>query len=184
NRWHNYYRAAAAWRVSQESWFNLPSVDEFKLSYARGTAGGRPPFFAQYETWEVSETGVAKGTLGNRDLRPEHTLEQEVSLDMILFDRLGVKLTRAWQETSHQLVLADVPSYTGYASRWVNGGTVEGWTTELTLEAEVLRRGNFSWTSMFIADKSDGRVKDWPGTCLNPTFRYVCAGTKIYSLWA
>jgi TonB-linked SusC/RagA family outer membrane protein len=184
NRWHGYYRVAGAWRLSEEPWFALPRVDEFKLSYARGTAGGRPPFFAQYETWNVGSTGVSKGTLGNRDLRPEHTREQEVSLDMILFGRFGVKLTRAWQQTTEQLVLADVPSFTGYASRWTNGGTVEGWTNEFTLEAELMRRRNFNWTSVFIADRSDGRIKDWPGTCLNPTFRYVCGGEKIYSMWA
>src|SRR5690606_9265378 len=34
NRWHNYYRVAAAWRLSEEDWFNLPNVGEFKLSYA------------------------------------------------------------------------------------------------------------------------------------------------------
>ena len=47
-----YYRIAGAWRLGQEDFFNIPGVDEFKLRYAIGTAGGRPRFEAQYETYE------------------------------------------------------------------------------------------------------------------------------------
>src|SRR5690606_22327061 len=57
NRWHNYYRLAGAWRLGEEPWFQIPHVDEFKLSFARGTAGGRPGFSHQYETWQVAASG-------------------------------------------------------------------------------------------------------------------------------
>src|SRR5690606_38374528 len=49
-----YYRIAGAWRLTQEPWFAIPGLDEFKLRYSLGTAGGRPNFEAQYETYSVS----------------------------------------------------------------------------------------------------------------------------------
>src|SRR5690606_20137691 len=104
NRWHNYYRVAGAWRLAEEPWFNVAGVNEFKLKASRGTAGGRPQFAYQYETFLLDEAGVTKGTLGNRDLRPEHTTENEFGLEMILFDRVGVEVVHARQRTEHQLV--------------------------------------------------------------------------------
>src|SRR5690606_10428012 len=139
NRWHTYYRTAFAYRLSEEEWFNLPGVDEFKLSYARGTAGGRPPFQAQYEVWQLVSGQPRKTQLGNKDLRPEHTTEQEVSLDMIVGGNYGVTLTHAWQNTTEQLVTAALPGFVGYSTQWKNGGTVSGHTTELTIEARVIQ---------------------------------------------
>jgi TonB-linked SusC/RagA family outer membrane protein len=183
NRWHNYYRVAASYRLAEEPWFNIPNVDEFKLSYARGTAGGRPPFDAQYETWEVSNTGPSKDNLGNRELRPEHTTEQEVSLDVILFNRFSVDVTHAWQRTTNQLVLANLPSILGYGGQWSNGGTVSGHTTELAIEASLYRTENFDWSTTFVADRSRGKIEDWPFACENPTWRYRCDGVGIYEVW-
>lgn len=181
-RWHTYYRGAFAYRLSEEEWFNIPSVDEFKLSYARGTAGGRPAFEHRFETWDVSASGVSKSTLGNRDLRPEHTLEQEISLDAIVFQDYGIRLTHAWQETTDQLVFRDLPTFTGYTNQWANGGTVTGYTTEVTLEAQLVETPDFSWTSTFVADRSNGKITEWPYNCFNLSFRFICEGVSIYAL--
>ncbi|HIC52708.1 MAG TPA: hypothetical protein EYO97_02650, partial [Gemmatimonadetes bacterium] len=47
-RWQTYFRASAAWRIAQESWWPIDFMDEFKLRYSVGTAGGRPSFSNQY----------------------------------------------------------------------------------------------------------------------------------------
>ena len=48
-RWQTYYRGSVAWRLTQEDFWNIDWIDEFKLRFSLGTAGGRPNFFAQYE---------------------------------------------------------------------------------------------------------------------------------------
>ena len=184
NRWHNYYRAAFAYRLTEEDWFDIEGIDEFKLTYARGTAGGRPAFRHRFETWDVSGSGVSKSSLGNKDLRPEHTIEQEVSVDMVLFRDYGIRLTQAWQETTEQLVRRDIPSFTGYSEQWANGGTVIGHTTEVTVEARFIETPNFSWTSTFVGDRSRGEITDWPFACYNQSYRYICGGTSIYALFS
>jgi TonB-linked SusC/RagA family outer membrane protein len=183
NRWHNYYRVAGAWRLSEEPWFNLPRVDELKLSLARGTAGGRPLFAAQYETWNVSATGVGKGTLGNRELRPEHTTEQEVSLNAIVAGRVGIELNYAQQRTTDQLIQLPVPSYTGYASQWSNVGTVTGNTFEVGIESRLIQTPRFGWTTMFTYDRSRSKIAEWPVPCTTPIWRYYCEGVGMYEIW-
>lgn len=183
-RWRNYYRVAGAWRMAEEPWFNLPDVDEFKVSYAIGTAGGRPSWNSQYETWNLTEGLPTKGQLGNRNLRPEHTTEQEASLNMILFGRYGIVLTHAWQETKDQIVPATLPGYVGYGTQIVNAGTVAGHTTELSIEAQMLQRRNLGWTSMLVADYSESHIKEWPLPCdASRTWRYDCAGEPVYGIY-
>jgi TonB-linked SusC/RagA family outer membrane protein len=185
-RWRNYYRVAGAWIMSEEEWFNLPNVNNFKLSYARGTAGGRPGWDAQYETWNLVDGIPNKGTgqLGNRLLRPEHTMEQEVSLNMIIQNRFGVELTHAWQRTEDQIVPAPLPSFIGYPQQWVNAGTVTGHSTEFTLEAQMVQRPNLGWTSLFVADYSDATIKEWPLPCnAVRTWRFDCPGEPVYGIY-
>jgi TonB-linked SusC/RagA family outer membrane protein len=182
DRWHTYYRTAAAWRLGEEDWFDLPNVSEFKLSYALGTAGGRPEFEYRYETWRVRSGVVSKGTLGNTALAPEHTTEQEVSLEMILYDRIGVDLTRAWHRTTNQIVEAALPAYTGYAFQWTNAGTVVGQSWELSIEAQLVRRPNFSWTSALTWDRSDGEIEEWTVASDRPGHRNWQTGETIWGL--
>jgi len=183
NQWHNYYRTAFAWRMAQEDWFNVSNVDEFKVSYSRGTAGSRPGFSHQYELWNAGATGVSKTTLGNRDLRPEHSLEQEVSLESILYGRFGLQLSHSWQETSDQLVLLELPSFTGYANQWTNGGSLTGHTTEVTLEAEMYTSARMTWRSMMVGDRTRGKISEWPFPCTSPSWRQRCAGVSTNDIW-
>ena len=179
NRWHNYYRAAVAWRWGEEPWFSLPSVSEFKLSYARGTAGGRPLFAHQYETWNVTSSGVSKGTLGNRQLAPELTTEQEFSLETILFERIGVDLAYAWHRTEDQIVRSVLPAFTGYEAQWANGGVLTGNSMEATIEAQIVQTPTFGWTSVLVFDHSTGKIEEWPFASIRPGHRNWQAGEPI-----
>ena len=182
-RWQPYYRAAGAYRLGQEDWFDIPNVSELKLSYARGTAGGRPQFAHQYETWDVRATGVSKSTIGNSLLKPEHTLEQEVSVETILFDRLGVDVTYSWQRTRDQLVDIPLPALTGFETQWANVGTVVGNTIEVTFDANLVQTPDFSWTSTLVFDRSRAKIEDWPISCRTPGFRNWCTGNDLLELW-
>ena len=98
-RWQTYYRASAAWRLAQEDWWPFEDIDEFKLRYSIGTAGGRPGFSAQYETYSVSSSGIFPRSLGNKNLKPELTTEQEAALEMVLFNKINFGAIYAWRTT-------------------------------------------------------------------------------------
>jgi TonB-linked SusC/RagA family outer membrane protein len=155
-----YYRAAGAWRISEEPFFTLPAVDEFKVRYAIGTAGGRPSWAAQYETYSVTASGVAPVQLGNRDLRPEHTTEQEMGLDAAFLQRFVATVNYASSRTTDQILEVPQPAYSGFASRWMNAGTLESNTWELSLDARLVDRPNFNWSARLLWDRTRQEITE------------------------
>jgi TonB-linked SusC/RagA family outer membrane protein len=154
-RWHSYFRASAAWRISDEPFWGPRDVaTDVKLRASVGTAGGRPNMIAQYETFALSGGGVASPqTLGNERLKPEHTLETEFGLDAELFRRVGVNLTYARDITSDQLLIVPAPVASGFARQWQNAGTLDGRTWELSLRVPILTRRDLSWSTQLGWDR-------------------------------
>ncbi|HKG91926.1 MAG TPA: SusC/RagA family TonB-linked outer membrane protein [Gemmatimonadaceae bacterium] len=187
-RWNNYYRAAGAWRVSQEPFWKMPAVNEFKLRYAIGTAGGRPSFADQYETWTISTTGSTrgvptKGTLGNRNLQPSRTTEREMGVDFIVANRYSAELTYARQTTTDQIISVPLPAISGYSSRYVNTGEQQGHTYEATLQARFISRQNLNWTSTFVADRSRSRITEWNRAPFTDELQVFGPGTSVSEMY-
>ena len=187
-RWQTYYRAAGAWRLSEEGWWPFEALNEFKARYAIGTAGGRPRFSAQYETWNVNcssdgSCSVSKNTLGNRFLAPEHTTEQEFGIDLVALDKYSLELTYAMQTTEDQIISLPTPALTGYSSQWSNAGTFSGETFEATLQASLVNRPGLSWTSTLVGDKSWSRIDDWQRSCYADGVQNICEGNSLSEMW-
>ncbi|WP_291273447.1 SusC/RagA family TonB-linked outer membrane protein [Gemmatimonas sp.] len=183
---HWYYRGSAAYRLSEETWFPFKSFfNEFKLRASQGTAGGRPDFNDQFETFNFVEGGgLVKANLGNRNLRPEYSKETEFGLDAIIKNRYSLQLSRARQKTTDQLILIPLPGYFGYANQWQNAGTVTGSTWEGTFEAQVIRRPTFSWRTGFVADRSRNRITEFNRPCfVTQTIAFRCANETLGNMY-
>jgi Outer membrane cobalamin receptor protein len=76
NRWAPFGRVSGVWRVSQEPWYNLPVLTDFRLRASHGTAGSTPRFSAQYETYNCGTAGCSLGQAGNKNLKPETTARE------------------------------------------------------------------------------------------------------------
>jgi TonB-linked SusC/RagA family outer membrane protein len=185
HRWATYYRASAAWRMSQEPWWKIAALNEFKLRYSLGTAGGRPNFADRFETWNVSGAGtVSKGVLGNRDLRPELQTEQEFGLDFIALNRFEAQLTYAKSKVEDQLLNIPLAAYFGYGSRWENAGTVESNTWEATLNTTLIQRENLSLSVGLVADRSRSRITKFDRGCYRTDNAfYYCAGVRLGTMY-
>ena len=182
NRWNTYYRGSAAYRMGEEAWWPLTeSLNEFKLRYSIGTAGSRPGFSDQYETWTVSgSTGaVTKERLGNKNLKPSHTTEQEFGVDMIFRDRFSLELSYITQVTRDQITDVQLPATTGYQSQWQNTGIGEGHTYEATFQAQVFTHKDFSWGTTVIADRSRSKIREWDTRCFIDNLRNMCTGSDL-----
>lgn len=153
-RWHNYYRASGAYRLSQEGWFSIPGINEFKLRGSYGTAGGRPNFFARFETWTVAGGNVTKNTLGNKNLKPEFAKETEIGLDIGFWDKFSLELTRAESTIEDQLLEVPLASYKGYTTQWQNAGTLETSTWELSLQGALIQKRDMALTVGFNFDRT------------------------------
>jgi hypothetical protein len=137
-RWQTYYRGSVAWRVSQEDFWNIDAIDELKFRFSIGTAGGRPRFDAQYETFGVGAGAIFPINLGNRALKPEFTTEREAGLNLVLFENLGIDYTYAWQNTDDQLLRVPQPAFVGFSSQWQNAGEVKASTHEVSLRYSAI----------------------------------------------
>ena len=184
-RWNSYYRASGAWRVSQESWWMFPAINEFKLRASRGTAGGRPSFNDQYETFSFNAAGgVLKQNLGNKNLRPERATETEIGIDAIVKSRYSLQLSYAKNRVTDQLIQVPLAGFFGYGQQWQNAGTVEGNTIEGTLEAQIVKRPSLSWRVGVVADRSRNTVTEFNRSCFTTqTIAFRCAGVGLGEMY-
>lgn len=184
-RWNSYYRASGAYRMAQESWWPWPRVNEFKLRFSQGTAGNRPSFADQYETYSIGAGGVLeKSTLGNRFLKPEHRTEKETGLDAIMDNRYSLQLSYASSVTIDELVQIPLPGSVGFTTQWQNAGDVVGNTWEGTFEAQILQRRNLGWKLGFIADRSRHHISKFERSCVRAaTISFRCVGEELSTMW-
>ena len=145
NRWAPFGRVSAVWLASEESFWNVPGLNEFRLRASRGTAGSTPRFEAQYETYSCSATGCSLGQAGNAQLKPETTAEVEVGMDFTVLDRVGFEVTNAVSHTTDQILNVPTPSSLGFSSQWQNAGTLKNNTWEVGVNLPLINRADLQW---------------------------------------
>lgn len=160
-RWQTYYRGSAAYRIAKEPWWPFEEVNELKLRYSIGTAGSRPAFAAQYETFSIAAGSVSKATLGNKQLRPEHATEQEVGFELGILDRFLVEFTYAKSVKKDQILQVPLAGYFGYSNRWQNAGTLESNTIEASLKAFIIQTREMSLSATLLFDRTRQRITEF-----------------------
>jgi TonB-linked SusC/RagA family outer membrane protein len=154
NRWAPFGRLSGVWRVSEESFWHLSSISDFRLRASRGTAGSTPSFTAQYETYSCGVTGCSLGQAGNSKLKPETTTETEIGGEFTLFNRLGVDVTHATSDTRNQILNVPTPASLGFSNQWQNAGTLSNNTWELGLNLPVVNRRDLQWSMRGTWDRT------------------------------
>jgi outer membrane receptor protein involved in Fe transport len=163
---------SGVWRISEEPFFHVPHLTDFRVRASRGTAGNSPQFVAQYETYNCSATGCSLEQAGNPLLKPETTAQTEIGTDLTLFNRLGVVFTYVDSKTKNQVLPAPTPATYGFSSQWQNAGTLASKTFEAELSLPVVTRRNFSWNMKGTWDKT----RTWISELFVPAF-FTAAGT-------
>jgi TonB-linked SusC/RagA family outer membrane protein len=184
-RWNMYHRFSGSYRMAEESWWPIAAISEFKLRASQGTAGGRPSFNDQFETFNfLPGGGLEKRTLGNTNLKPEQATETEVGVDMIVKERYSLQLSYAKTHVADQLLQVPLSAPLGYVSQWQNAGTVEGNTLEATFEAQVLSRPTLSWRMGIVADRSRNKITQLDVACFTTNvIGYRCGGESLGAMY-
>jgi TonB-linked SusC/RagA family outer membrane protein len=159
NRWATFGRVSGAWRVAMEPWWFLKSINELKLRGSLGTAGGRPSFPAQYESFAVGTGGVINPTLlGNRLLGPELNTETELGFDMEIKNKYGLTVNYAHSGVRNQILPVPVPTVTGFGTQWRNAGTLSNHTFEASLNVPLITSQSTDWSVRFNYDRVRSRI--------------------------
>lgn len=157
-RWKNFYGLSGAWRVSQD--FDLPGVQELKLRYAVGTAGLRPQFADQYQTYSVGGGSLSKSTLGNPDLQPAVQRETEFGINASFLNRFDGEIVSSERRTTGAFLTVplSVPLNGGFSSQVQNAATVAGRTLEGSLNTRVIQRTDLQYSFSLTASRTHQHI--------------------------
>ena len=160
-KWGYFPSASAAWRVSQEEFFQpfTDVISNFKLRGSYGETGNQNiPNYISFARMDIANyplngttlAGLANGTVGNPDLKWETTTSLDFGLELgFLQNRISLVADYYIKETSDMLLLVPVPSTTGYNNYLKNIGSMENKGWEFSLASTNINTQNFTWTSNF-----------------------------------
>jgi len=150
SRWNSYYRLSGAYRISED--VQIQGIDELKIRAAYGTAGIRPGFSWQYETYNISWGNMSVNQKGNRFLKPSKTTEFEVGLNVDFLGRFSFETVYSKAKTTDQFMAVPLIPFLnqGFRSQVTNAGTVESNALEATLQGRWMQTENFRWSTNLI----------------------------------
>jgi TonB-linked SusC/RagA family outer membrane protein len=180
NRWKTFGRGSLAWRVSQEPWWFISAIDELKLRASVGTAGGRPGFNYQYQTYSISNGQVSASTLGNNNLKPESVRENEYGVDMQAFHRIGITLNYAKSVSRDQILNVPLSVATGFGSQWQNAGVLENKSYEASLNVPFLTGPDVQYSTRLIYDRNRAEVTHLYVPSFTPGASFVTNANTIF----
>ncbi len=161
-RWQTYFRISGAYRLSEETWWPARgALPEFKLRGSYGTAGARPCFECQYETFFLSNGQLSKSTLGNELLKPELQKETELGLEFSVWNKAFVELIYADSRVEDQLLLVPLSASAGYQGQWQNAGTLESNTIEASIRTSLFRNASGSLDIGVVFDRTRQKITEF-----------------------
>ena len=152
NRYGTFASASIGWRITEESFFDVPFVSDLKPRFSIGTLGNQNIdnflFLAtlasnnsalNYPLGSGQSQAVNVGTINRSlaatDIKWEESRTTNIGLDLgLLEDKIGLTFDYFFTETSDMLVGVPVPATSGITvAPVINGGTLENKGWELTL---------------------------------------------------
>jgi TonB-dependent starch-binding outer membrane protein SusC len=156
NRWGYFPAAAAAWRISDESFMESSKsfLDNLKLRLSYGTSGADNISSSLWkETWTTDQitvdgttvtTYVPGSMLSNPDLKWETTISRNIGLDFgFLNNRISGSLDTYWNTTKDILMKVPVDATSGYSYQFQNVGQTSNKGVELSLNVDLVRTKDF-----------------------------------------
>jgi len=158
NRRADFYRVSGAWRISED--FAIPGIQELKIRAAQGTAGLRPAFANQYETYNVSAGQISKQQQGNRLLKPAIQTEKEFGINTTFANRFDLELVQANRVTrgAFLAIPLSLAQSGGFRTQVQNAADVSAKTTEMMLQTRVFDRPNFGYSFTLTGDRTTQKI--------------------------
>ena len=186
-----YPKASVSYVISDEPFFHLPYVDQFKLRGAWGEAGNAPAPFTADRAYEATQTAVGETTVnalqtstyGNPNLRAETGNEIEVGFDAsTLSRRLGIEFTYYNKKTQHALISLPAPASTGFLGTYLaNIGEISNVGLELSLNATPVQRPNVSWETNLALTTNHNKLVTFGTSAFNNVIFGTFANTQEFA---
>ena len=152
NKWGNFPALSLGWRLSNESFFHIPAINDLKLRFGWGANGNQDiPTYSTIESYisdpnnsnyaitgsqNVVATGLIQSRIGNPDLKWETTTQTDYGMDLTAFNG-ALQFTADYfnKKTTNMLIESPLPPVSGGTNQtvWINGGEM----TNKGIEMEV-----------------------------------------------
>jgi hypothetical protein len=157
NRWGNFPSLSAAWRISQEEFFDVSWISELKLRYETGLTGNQGTGSGVYAPLSTGATpwgtGFLPSTFKNPKLKWEETNTNNFGINMgFNKNRFTVDANYYIRKTDNLIMQASLPWYMGtnnspgsVGAPLVNAGSLKtkGW--DFTINASIIQNKEFTW---------------------------------------
>ncbi len=159
------------------------SYSKLRASYAKVGSGASPYQLSRSATFAGTGGNFGFITLGatlpNANLKPETTEGYEIGLDTRLFNsRLGLDITAYKTNTFDQLFTISLPSGSGAASFFTNGGDVQNTGIEVVLSATPVQNANgLTWD----ISSNFGKNRNWVNKISDDRPRIIVGGDSYMS---
>ena len=200
SRWGTFPSASAGWRISKEEFMkNIGAISNLSIRYSIGLSGndafGNYLYASYYNPgqnhgmWNNDDVATGFSSLGgsapNSDLRWEETFEQNLGLELGLWNNRIIFVGEVYNKDANDLLYnANLPSHTGFSSGWLNIGKVNTRGFDLQLTSHNISKSDFSWVSTFTISADRNEVLELGG--LADQFRgdnIVRAGEPIDAIY-
>jgi hypothetical protein len=148
-----YPKLSGTWVVSEEGFWPLDFVNEFRVRGAWGKAGRQPNTLAGVNTFNAfagpgGTSALNPNSSGNPDVGPEKSSELELGFDMsVLEGRVSGEFS--WYDRTNSDNLLGVslaPSIGGASNVQKNVGTIENWGWEASLDTRIYEGENVQFS--------------------------------------
>jgi TonB-linked SusC/RagA family outer membrane protein len=152
-KYYIYPKAGISWNLTKMGIVKEGFFDNVKLRAAYGQANNVPAYGSKFTSLVVSNIagnpGVIIGTQqGQPSIKPERQTELEAGIDFsVLKGKLSFQLTYYNKDVSDFLMQSNLPSSSGFTSKWVNAGNLRNRGVELGLNARPVANRNFTWNT-------------------------------------
>lgn len=158
NRWGNFPSLSVGWRLSSESFMqNQKLFDDIKLRASYAITGNERINNRDFDAllsignFYQGLNGVGlSNQLANPGIAWEETEQTNFGIDLGLFrSRVSVTVDYYIKRTTDLLANLPLAAQTGFSQARINLGEVENKGLEISLQANVLRLGDFRWNTNF-----------------------------------
>ncbi|WPR77888.1 TonB-dependent receptor [Algoriphagus sp. NG3] len=192
----NFYSVGAAWSIDQEDFFNSDFFNMLKLRASYGEVGNDNlldgdnntlyyPWQALYDLGNnnASEPGILQASLEAKSLTWESNNTFDIGLDFAFAGRFTGTLEYYNRQSENLLFEVPLSLTTGLESKYENIGTLANTGIEFSIQGDVIRSNDFTWTASVNVSTFNNEFKKLPfGEQINGT-KKLMVGRSIYDYW-
>tara|TARA_R100001369_G_C3326269_1_gene169828 strand:- start:4765 stop:7842 length:3078 start_codon:yes stop_codon:yes gene_type:complete len=164
-----FYSFSAGWNLAKENFFNVDAINDLKIRGAYGTVGNRegigrydPQPTVSFSPY-VGGNATVPANVGNPTLQWETTTTYNVGLELNMFNnRLRTVTDYFVRDTDELLFNIPAADEAGVGSIPGNLGKIQNSGFEVSIQGDIFRSSDFTWTLGGNVLLLDNEIKELP----------------------